>query len=415
MDSVKFWKSTSGILAVIIGVLLFILWQQPDTKAPVIAIPITASATNTIPSKVIPVLFQSITVQHGDSLASLFLQYKLNFADLQKIMKMDLAKKYLLNIKPNDQIFYRLDENNALVSLKFPIDIRSTLIVTNKNNKFSEQLIQKPINTATIFRSGVVRGNFSTAAKNAGLTPNLSKELVSIFRGEINFSKDIRHGDQFRVLYQEQYVEGQKYQPGDIVAAEVLSHGKTYQIFRYTYAKNHSGYYDLHGDAIKPMFVFPPVNYSRISDRFSYHRYDPVMHVMRPHLGVDYAAPENTPIKSIGNGEVIFSGKENGYGNTVIVQYNGKYKALYGHMHRFAHGIRHGVAVKQGQVIGFVGHSGWATGAHLHFEFYVHGVPKNALAMHFGAEKSLPKKYLRDFHQKATQFLAQLNSKKTNA
>ena len=193
------------------------------------------------------------------------------------------------------------------------------------------------------------------------------------------------------------------------MVAEFINKGQTHYAVRYTYPKNHTGYYTLDGRGVQPLFLRKPVHYKRISSYFTYRRMDPYLHVMRPHLGVDFAAKRGTPIHSIGNGRVIFCGRDHGYGNAVVIRYSRKYKTLYGHMEKFAKGLHTGQFVKRGQIIGYIGSTGWSTGPHLHFEMYVYGIPRNPLKMSFPGGKSIPASYSKRYLAYAHKMLNRFN------
>lgn len=374
-----------------------------------------APATTPVAPKIAPALpWTEIIVRKNDSLAGIFLRLKLPYAELEKIAHLALAKKYLLNLRPGEHLFFQVNASDTLVALKYRLDADATLMITQKNNQLIAQVIKKPTTQKMLYKSGVVHGSLAKSAFHAGISPALYTEMTKIFAGDINFSEQIRKGDHFAILYNESFINGKAYKTGHIVATTMTLGKKHYTAIRFTYPKNHTSYYTPNGHGIKPLFRLPPVHYKYISGHFTYHRLDPYLHVVRPHLGIDYAALRGTPIHSIGNGRVFFAGKDDGYGNAVIIKYGRKYKALYGHMEKFAKGIHAGVHVKQGQTIGYVGSTGWSTGPHLHFELYVWGTPKNPLKMHFPGGHSVPKAYLTQYLTKAKKIMAKLSLKQGN-
>jgi murein DD-endopeptidase MepM/ murein hydrolase activator NlpD len=232
-------------------------------------------------------------------------------------------------------------------------------------------------------------------------------QLQTIFKNSVNFSRGVHRGDNFSFLYKEYYVNGKKYRSGDIVAAEFIHDGKTYRAVRYQYSNGHIGYFTPDGHGLEARFLNAPLNYKRISSRFSLHRWDPVLHQVRAHLGVDYAARSGTPIKSIGDGNVIFMGREHGFGRMIKIRYDRHQVALYAHLNRYAHLQMHQF-VHKGEIIGYVGESGWATGPHLHFGFYVDGKPCNWLAMKMPTGQSIPARVRKQFLATSRQLFAQL-------
>ncbi len=194
-----------------------------------------------------------------------------------------------------------------------------------------------------------------------------------------------------------------------ILAAEFINHGKRYQAIRYTDAGGKTDYYSLDGKSMRKAFLRTPVEFSRISSGFSLGRKHPVLNTIRAHKGVDYAASTGTPIKATSDGKIVHRGKKGGYGNTIIVQHGSKYSTLYAHMSKYRSGLTTGSRVKQGQIIGYVGSSGLATGPHLHYEFRVDGVHRDPLRVKLPGADPLANKYRADFDKKAEALMAQLD------
>lgn len=248
------------------------------------------------------------------------------------------------------------------------------------------------------------------AASNAGLDDSLAMELAFIFGWDIDFAQDIRKGDRFSVIYEEIFRHGEKIGNGDIVAAEFVNQGRKLQAFRYTSPDGSSQFFSADGKAMRKAFLRTPVDFARISSHFNLGRRHPILNRIRAHKGVDYAAATGTPIKAAGNGKVEFKGRKGGYGNTVIIKHGSSYSTLYAHMSRFGRGIHNGSRVQQGQIIGYVGSSGLATGPHLHYEFRVNGSHVNPLTVKLPAADPLPQKYKEDFRRSITPVLAQLET-----
>lgn len=352
--------------------------------------------------------WRKITIQKGDTLYKVFKSQHIDYATLQKILSTDDAKKYLGRLRPGQTFYLYQNTDKQQLAIKYPADETQVFYIYSDQGAFKSELNKKPLKKHVIYKSAQITHNFSESARKAGLTHAQIHQLSQIFAGNINFSRDIRPGDNFAILYDEYYYHNKKQKPGNILAASFTSRGKTYKAIRYTYPYNHTSYYTPDGRGVEPLLNMHPVKYKRISSYFTLHRLDPVLHIIHPHLGVDFAAPRGTPIKSVGTGKVIFHGKKGGYGNAVVIRYSKKYKILYGHMSHFAHNLRNGKIVRQGEVIGYVGSTGWSTGPHLHFEVYVYGIPRNPLKMKFIGGKSVPKKYLPTFHEKADALLAEL-------
>ena len=234
-------------------------------------------------------------------------------------------------------------------------------------------------------------------------------ELAQIFGWDIDFALELREGDQFHVIYEEQYLDGEKLRNGPILAAEFINRGNLYKAVRYTDKEGDTSYYDTEGNAKRRAFIRTPVKFSRISSRFTRKRWHPVLKRWRSHKGVDYAAPRGTPVKATGNGKVVFRGNKGGYGNVIFLRHGGKYTTVYGHLSRFAKGLKNGKAVKQGQIIGYVGSTGLATGPHLHYEFRVHGKHQNPLTIKLPKTIRLPKREQARFKKSTAPLMAQLD------
>jgi murein DD-endopeptidase MepM/ murein hydrolase activator NlpD len=247
------------------------------------------------------------------------------------------------------------------------------------------------------------------SAQDAGLSDNLTMEIANIFGWDIDFALDIRKGDAFTVLYEELYLDGEKIDDGNILAAEFVNNGRTYQAVRYTDAGGHTDYYSLDGKSMRKQFLRTPVSIARISSRFNLKRKHPILNKIRAHKGVDYAAARGTPIKATANGRIVHRGKKGGYGNTIIIQHGSKYSTLYAHLSKYRGGLKKGSRVKQGQEIGYVGSSGLATGPHLHYELRVNGVHRDPLRVKLPGAEPLDRKYLDDFMTQANTLLARLD------
>jgi murein DD-endopeptidase MepM/ murein hydrolase activator NlpD len=234
-------------------------------------------------------------------------------------------------------------------------------------------------------------------------------QLAHIFGWDIDFALNIRNGDSFSVIYQEDYLNGKKLNDGPILAAEFINQGHVYRAIRYTDPTGNSDYYDPSGKSMRKAFLRTPVEFTRISSGFTMGRFHPILNKIRAHKGVDYAAPTGTPIKATGDGKITFRGRKGGYGNVVILQHGARYSTLYGHMSKFRGGLAVGSRVRQGQVIGYVGMTGLATGPHLHYEFRIDGVHRDPLRVKLPGAEPLGNKYRDDFNSKAKALIAKLD------
>jgi murein DD-endopeptidase MepM/ murein hydrolase activator NlpD len=237
----------------------------------------------------------------------------------------------------------------------------------------------------------------------------LTMNLAGIFAWDIDFVLDIRRGDDFFILFEEIYQDGKFITDGEIVAAEFNNNGRTFRAVRFIDESGRSDYFTPDGRSVRKAFIRAPVDFTRISSSFNPRRKHPILNKIRAHRGVDYAAPRGTPIKAAGDGKVIFRGRKGGYGNAVILQHGGNISTLYGHMSKFANSSRIGRRVKQGQTIGYVGSTGLATAAHLHYEYRLNGVHRNPRTVKLPQAEPIKDEYRQDFLTAAGPILAELD------
>jgi murein DD-endopeptidase MepM/ murein hydrolase activator NlpD len=354
--------------------------------------------------------WQELTVKSGDSLSKLFKRAKLKPQQLDEVMKSGEAAKKLTKIFPKDIIRVLTDDSGNIQALRYEIDPETYLMVERDNGELVAELFNHTLETRVAHAEGIIDSSLFLAANEAGISENIIMELAGIFGWDIDFALDIRKGDSFKLLYEEIFRNGEKIKNGEILAAEFVNDGEVYRAVRYTNPEtSRSEYYTPEGKSMRKEFLRTPVNFARISSRFTTKRYHPVLHKVRSHKGVDYAAKTGTPIRAAGDGKVIFKGKKGGYGRVVIIQHGSKYTTLYAHLNSYNKNIRVGKKVKQGQTIAYVGKSGLATGPHLHYEFRINGVHRNPLTVKLPSSGPVPKRYMADFELTTTPVLAQLD------
>jgi murein DD-endopeptidase MepM/ murein hydrolase activator NlpD len=354
--------------------------------------------------------WRELTVKSGDSLSRLFSRAKLTQQQLNEVMESGDAAKKLTKIFPKDVVRILTDEEGTIQALRYEIDTESYLLVEREYGELAAKEHKHAIETRTAHAEGTIESSLFLAANDAGISENIIMELAGIFGWDVDFALDIRKGDSFKVLYEEIYRNGEKVKDGDIIAAEFINDGDAYLAVRYTNPETgRTEYYNPEGKSLRKEFLRTPVNFTRISSRFTTKRYHPVLHKFRSHKGVDYAAKRGTPIRAAGDGKVIFKGKKGGYGKVVILQHGSKYTTVYAHLNSYNKKLRVGKKVKQGQTIAYVGSSGLATGPHLHYEFRVNGVHRNPLTVRLPSSQPVPKRYMADFQLTTSPVLAQLD------
>lgn len=366
----------------------------------------SAPSTNTAVTPAAELPWQSVTIKPGDHLSSLFPRLGLSPQQLHEIMALGDVTAGLARVKPGQEIKFRT-AGNQLQELLYEVDEKS-LHVKRESGKFAAYLTNHAVETRVSYAAGTIKSSLFEDAQAAGLSDNHTMEMADIFGWDIDFALDLREGDSFGVVYQEQFMNGLKLRDGVILAAEFTNRGKTYRAVRYSDPEGNINYYTPDGLAMRKAFLRTPVKFSRISSRFSLARYHPILHRMRAHKGVDYAAPIGTPVKAAGSGKVTFKGVKGGYGNVVILQHGSQYSTLYGHLHKFAPGLKQGAAVQQGATIGYVGKTGLASGPHLHYEFRVAGVHKNPLTVTMPKADPIPEKYKSAFLAEAHRLSEQI-------
>ncbi len=351
-----------------------------------------------------------VKVEPGDSLARLFDRHGLSPQTLYRVTADPEVARRLRKIFPGDELELRIDSTGELQELVYEFELGKRLhIRRDDEGRYTPTLEERPLERRMAHASAVIEDSLFLSAQAAGLSDKLTMELAGIFGWDIDFALDIRKGDSFTVMYEELYLDGEKVRDGRIVAAEFINRGKAHQAIYFETSKGEGDYYAPDGRSMRKAFLRTPVAFTRISSRFNLRRKHPVLNKIRAHKGVDYAAPRGTPIKATGDGKVIHKGTKGGYGRTVILQHGSRYTTLYAHMSKYARGIRRGARVKQGQVIGYVGSSGLATGPHLHYEFRVDGAVRNPLTVKLPSAEPLPRKYRAAFAMRSKQLLARLD------
>ena len=384
-----------------------------------IALPTVESVTSPIKTEQltteVTLSWQEVTVKSGDNLSLIFPRVGLSARDVYNVAQLGKDIKPLLNLKPGQKIrFGYVTENNSktLHQLQLKLSPTQTLDVVSTTDGYQANMLSREVEKRQMYASGTIESSLFEAGIEAGLSDKLVMELAYIFGWDVDFALDLRKEDNFKLIYDEDYLDGDKIADGAILVAEFTNQGKTYRAVRFTDEAGLSRYYAPNGDSMRKTFSRSPVHFSRISSRFNPNRKHPVLKTSRPHRGVDYAAARGTPITATGDGKVDFVGTKGGYGRTVVLTHGGKYTTLYAHMSKYKRGIKRGKRVRQGDVIGYIGSSGLATGPHLHYEFRVSGVHRNPLTVKLPKAEPLPKKYRSDFDQQAQLLLTQLD--KTN-
>ena len=351
----------------------------------------------------------TLTVRPGDSMDSLFGRNKLNRADLAAILKLEDARNVMRLVHPGDTIQIR-QLDGKILRLNRKMDETNELEVTlSDSGNYQTRIIERPLETRVVYAHGTIKNSLFVAGLEAGMSDKIIMNLAGIFAWDVDFVLDIRQNDEFVVLYEELWQDGSRVRDGEILAAEFVNNGEALRALRYTDGEGRSDYFSPEGNSMRKAFIRAPVDFTRISSNFNPNRKHPILNKIRAHKGVDYAAPNGTPIKAAGDGKVIFAGRKNGYGNCIILQHGGNITTLYAHMSKFSKDGRVGKRVTQGQVVGYVGATGLATAPHLHYEYRLNGVHRNPRTVKLPQANRVAAKYRQAFLAEADAMMSQLD------
>ncbi|MDH3713173.1 MAG: peptidoglycan DD-metalloendopeptidase family protein [Gammaproteobacteria bacterium] len=347
------------------------------------------------------------TVGRGDTLSGILTEAGFPAADLVALTRLEKAP--WRSLRPGQRMTFYANSDGELARLVLHRSETQRVVFTRDGQGFSFEQHDAPTEARRAYAQGVIRDSLFVAGRRAGMPDGLTMDLAHIFGWDIDFALDVRRGDRFTVIYEKIYRGDQFLRTGNILAAEFVNRKRVYRAVRYTPAHGRSDYYTPQGHSMRKAFLRSPLNFTRISSRFSRRRFNPALHKFRAHNGVDYAAPRGTPIWSTGDGKVAFRGNKGGYGKTVIVNHGTRYSTLYAHLRGYAKGIRSGKRIRQGQVIGYVGTTGLSTGPHLHYEFRVNGTHRDPLRVKLPQAKPLPAKEMAGFDTHSTPFWTQMD------
>ena len=322
-----------------------------------------------------PGIMLDLLVKRGDTLEVLFRRNGLSLTDLAAMVALPDASGALRLLKPGDRLEISHRDGQVL-SLRRELDEIKVLSIARQESGFAANTIEREVDIRTTGAHGAITSSLFEAGGDAGIADRTTMDMAGIFEWDIDFIQDVREGDTFTVIYEELWRDGVKLRDGEIVAAEFVNQGKSFRAARFRDESGRAGYFTPEGRSVRRAFIRAPLNFSRISSNFNPSRRHPVLNTIRAHRGVDYAAPTGTQVRAAGDGKVLFRGVQGGYGNTIVLQHGGNITTLYGHLSRFGN-ARAGARVNQGDVIGYVGSSGLATGPHLHYEYRVNGAHRN--------------------------------------
>lgn len=344
-------------------------------------------------------------VRSGDTLGTLLDRLGVDDDAAMTFIKSDPIARNIMHLKAGKRVQAQIDENGELNQLSSMVvegrngDVRN-IVVTRNGDKFSATDTPGVLERHVEMRTGVIRSSLFAATDAAQIPDNVAMQIVDMFSTDIDFGSDLRRGDRFNVVYETFWMNGEYVYSGRVLAGEFMNGPSTYQAVWFDEPGKSGGYYSFDGKSLKKAFLKSPLEFTRISSGFSMRRH-PISGMWKAHKGVDFAAASGTPIRAAGDGTITFVGQQRGYGNVIMIKHWSNYSTVYGHMSRFAPGIRNGSKVTQGQLIGYVGMTGWATGPHLHYEFRVDNVPRDPLKINIPNAQPLVASQMQRFRSVA--------------
>lgn len=351
--------------------------------------------------------WRTVEIKRGQTMGTVFSSLSLPAPLLHRLLEQPGLRKPLTQMRVGSRFEFNIDDQGQLRALRFERDEASLVTVHIDGDTITKEITTRDIQHRVRVASGVIQGSLFGAASKAGIGNGTVLEMAKVFGYDIDFTQDLRAGDTFSVVFDEIYRDGERLRTGGIIAASFTNQGKRYQAFRYTFADGRVEYFDQDGRPLKKNFLRVPVEFSRISSLFTAARKHPILGKMRAHKGVDYAARTGTPIVAAGDGRVSFAGWQSGYGHTLVIDHGRGHTTLYAHLSKFGK-HKNGARVRQGDVIGYVGSSGLATGPHLHYEFRINGVHRDPLKVTLPKPEPLDKVEMARFREQTQAVLAQL-------
>ena len=349
------------------------------------------------------------TVQEGETLFDIFKKHNLDTGVLFDMKEASADVYKLHEVHPGHRYKIALGDMNRINSFDYWINDNSVLNITRNESGFSAERIAVEYEKRIRHIGGLIQDNLISSIGEGRENLMLALDLSDIFAWDIDFTTDIRNGDVFKVVVQGLYLNGEFRKYGDILSAEFINDGMTYRAYRFE-CNGKADYYGEDGKSLRKAFLKAPLSFRRISSRFSNGRFHPVLKIYRPHHGLDYAAPAGTPVSTVGDGTVNFSGYKGQYGKLVVIRHANGWKTYYGHLSRINRGIKRGLKVEQGQVIGYVGATGLATGPHLHYEIRINNRPVNPIKVKLPGGVPIPKRLMTEFGEFRNQMDLRLAS-----
>ena len=380
-----------------------------DTAIQEIALPEVAAAETAIAS-----FWRSERMLRGDTVDELLSRLNIEDAAASEYLRKSAGAGSFRKLPTGTEVQAEFNASGGLIALRY-LDANGAQVLIEKQNgiekdsAFNTQILPAQLEQRLFVRTGEIKTNLYAATDEAGMPEAAANQLNELFSGDIDFHHDLRKGDKFTAVYEMTYSNGALLRTGRIKAAEFINQGRVYRVVYFQSDAQHGDYYTPEGKSVSKAFLRSPIAFSRISSGFTTSRFHPILNKWRSHKGVDFAAPTGTKVKATADGVITLVDRQNSYGNVVMINHQGRYTTVYGHLSNFAKGLRKGQRVAQGDVIGYVGSTGLATGPHLHYEFKVNGQQKNPMRVALPDAKPINSEYLAAFQPVADDFVARLN------
>ena len=348
-------------------------------------------------------------VRRDDTLQNILSRLNIRNRDVYEFIRNDLtASEIAKTLIPGKQIEAETDIDGNLVKFEYQLTADQYLTINKTADGYQAEKQLRALEVRPILKSAKINSSLFGATDDANIPDNIAIQLADIFESEIDFHSDLRRGDHFNVIYEGSYHQGELIKTGDVLAAEFVNDGKTFRAIGYRDSDNKMQYYTPEGNSLHKSFLRSPLEFTRVSSGFSVARFHPVLQRVRAHKGVDMAAPTGTRVKASGDAVVDFVGQKGGYGNVIVLKHNNGVSTVYGHLSRFAAGLRRGAKVAQGEIIGFVGMTGVATGPHLHYEFLLNGQHRDPMKVALPKSNTIDARNKAEFANISNQLTAQL-------
>ncbi|MFZ2541800.1 MAG: peptidoglycan DD-metalloendopeptidase family protein [Gallionella sp.] len=404
------WFVTVSSLPLLGVLTAFGLVPQSDLGLPSAKIAIEEIALPKVDSVIaVSSFWRSERVQRGDTVTELLNRLNIEDAIASSYLRSAAETESFRKLSVGKEIQAETTVTGDLITLSYLNNNGEHTLIGKQSGAFKTSALPPELEKRLFVRTGEIETNLYSAADVADIPETTTSQLYELFSGDIDFHHDLRVGDKFTVVYEMIYHNGALLNTGRIQSAEFINQGHVYRAVYFQKDAQHGDYYTPEGKSVRKAFLRSPIEYSRVSSSFSNSRFHPLLNRWRAHKGVDFAAPTGTKIRATADGVVSYFGKESGYGNVIKIKHQGRYTTVYGHLSRFAQGLRRGQRVAQGDLIGYVGKTGLASGPHLHYEFKINGQHHNPMRVELPDAQPISNAYQSAFQAVADDFVARLN------